>query len=252
MTKAKFQGKPMIEIPEFVPSICFLEGDFGKEVSKEVDSRYKGFNAVKGIGSYSNGGVVQGSNPFYAVAVNEVIRSEGLRTATQADLEKAIKTGVLPLRGQYEDTGLVLRTEGEPNSYLASHLMKQVKARESKRMPVMIPLAGLDLEKDSNSPYGLAFKLRDDVELIYAPILKKFGSHFSSADIDEKTGLPKKLREGWRYLSTRKKGLSRLIIGSILGEIYSKVGDLQESYDDGRVVVIAPEAQEINSLEGKL
>ena len=219
-----------------VPKIGFLEGDFGKEVFKEVDSRYKGFNAVKGIGSYSNG-VVQGSNPFYAVAVNEVIRPEGLRTATQTDLEKAIKIGVLPWGDQYEDTGLVLRTEGEPNSYLASHLMKQVKARESKRMPVMIPLAGLDLEKDSNSSHGLSFKLRNGAELIYALILNKRDGYFSPVDIDEKTGLPKKVSKGDRYLYTRNDGLSRLYLDGNL-HLSSRWDDLHTSGSNGRVVVV--------------
>ncbi len=240
MTKAKFQGKPLVAIPEFIPSIGFLEGDFGKEVSKEVDSKYNGFNVVKGIGNYSNG-VVIGSNPFYVVAVNEVIRADGLRTATPADLEMAIKTGVIPLRGQYEDAGLVLRTTGEPNSYLANHLMKQVKVRGNKKMPVIIPLAGFDLEKDSSSPHGLAFKLRDDAELIYAPILNKRDGNFSSVDVNEKTGLPNKISRGDRYLSTRKEGLSGLVLGRGLG-LASGWYYLRGSDDGGRVVVVNGEA----------
>ena len=254
MALPKFQGKSLIAVPEFVPSIGFLEGDFGKEVAKEVDSKYKGFNAVEKIGKYDSG-VVKGSNPLYVVAVNEVIRPEGLRTATQADLEKALKIGVLSLRGQYEDTALVLRTEGDPNSYLAKHLMKQVKARGSNNMPVMIPLVGLDLERDSSSPCGLAFKLRDDAEIFYDPILNKSGGNFSSLDIDEKTGLPKKLSEGDRYFYTRddKAGLSRLNLSRDLF-MYSSWSDLQGSGSYGRVVVMSAKgaSQNFSSYVSKL
>ena len=119
--------------------------------------------------------------------------------------------------------------------------MKQVKARGSKKMPIMIPLASLNLEKDSNSPHGLAFKLRDDSELIYAPILNKSGGNFSSTDIDEKTGLPKKVSLGGlgdRKLHPGGYGLSRLNLDRNLS-MSSYWSDLQYSYSDGQVVIVS-------------
>jgi len=155
-----FPGKPLIEIPVFIPTANFLEGDFGKAVLEEYQGRSKadygsapalnvleyvqtdgptGISVVGGVRFEQ--GYVKGSNPFAVVLVNQIISSEGLRTATQADLERVLKVNALPLRGQYEDTGLVLRTDGDPNEYLAKDLMAQIKARNPKaKMPAMVPL----------------------------------------------------------------------------------------------------------------
>jgi hypothetical protein len=35
----KFNGKPLIEIPAFIPSANFLEGDFGQAVLKEYNGK---------------------------------------------------------------------------------------------------------------------------------------------------------------------------------------------------------------------
>ena len=230
----------LMDIPKIIPLIGFLGGEAGKEIAKSIRMDYKDIPALQ-IGKYSNG-VVMGSNPFWVSAVQDKLPS-GIRVASQADLEKALKWGVLDLRGTYEDTGLVLRTEGEPNSYLASNLMIQAKARLDKKvkMPVMIPLYGLELAKDQNSPYGLSFKLGDNAEIISAPILNKGDGNFSSRNINAETGLPKKLGNGDRTLYTRQGGLSRLCLywdlNLVSGDVY-----LADSYDDGRVVLVSGEA----------
>lgn len=236
----QFAGKPLIEIPREIPQADFLEGDFGKAVDGEVQGKYGKFQAINKV-RYSNG-TVKGSTHFYVVAVNEVIRHEGLRTASQADLERVLRTNAFDLRGVYEDSALVLRTENSPNEYLAKHLMKQVKALNPKsKMPVMIPLNSLELVEDSDSSYGLAFKLRDDAEIVYAPILNKSNGNFSSEDIDGKTGLPIKLdSSGNRGLYTTSSGLSRLYLDRFLS-LYSRSEDLAYSNDDGRVVIVSSE-----------
>src|SRR3989344_4648335 len=141
--------------------------------------------------------VVQGSNPFYAVLVNEVLRSERLWTASQADIERTLRAGdVLRIKGNYYvDTALVLRSPEdsyEPNNPLAKDLSEQVKERLGKNMklPVMIPLFNLDLKLDPNNQYGLGFNLREDAQLVYAPVLNKQGN-FSS--VNPETGLPVEL-----------------------------------------------------------
>ena len=222
----------------------FLEGDFGREADKEIQGKYGKFNAINQIGYNKENGVVQGSNPFYVIAVNEVLRDKGLkiRTATQADLERMLKTGEMDLRGVYEDTALVLRNEKAPNEYLAKDLMKQVKSREPKqRMPVMIPLNGLELQKDSNSKDGLSFKLTDESQIIYVPVLNKPPGNFSSEDINKKTGLPEKLGKGNRTLYTRDSGLSRLYLFRYLG-LSSDWYGLASSSSNGRVVLVGGEA----------
>lgn len=247
-TKTKlpqFKGKPLIEVPREIPQIGFLKGDFGKAFLEEykgrVEADYKD-SKVLNVLRYDND-VVEGSNPFAVVLANQILRQEGLRTATQADLEKTLRIGALDLRG-YEDTGLALRSEGEPNTYLARNLMKQIKTRSQKqKMPVMIPLNRLELTIDSDSPYGIAFNLTDESEIIDAPILNESTSNFASEDIDEKTGLPKKLGEGNRKLYTRNSGLSRFFlgVGSKVYSMYSGDGDFSDSSDNGRVVVVSAE-----------
>lgn len=250
MTKSKlpvFKGKPLIKIPEFIPQVGFLEGEFGKAFLEEYQGRvnadYNG-NSVLNALSYSNN-VVKGSNPFAVVLTNQIIREEGLRTATQADLERVLKINafglnVLDLRGFYEDTGLVLRSEDEPNRYLAKNLAEQVKSRKKKvgKTPIVIPLNRLELVNDLNSPHGLAFDLTDESEIIYAPVLGGKDNMKSFSETD-KYGLPEKLWEGNRTLYTRDSGLSRLNLydGS---DLYSGSRGLG-SYDDGRVVVVSGE-----------
>lgn len=261
MTKTKlpvFKGKPLIEIPEFIPQAGFLEGDFGKAFLKEykgrVGSDYND-NSNLDVLRYDND-VVKGSNPFAVVLANQILSQERLRTATQADLEKALKIG-WNLGGTYEDTGLVLRSgENEDyskNTLLAKELAEQVKGRGIKfspKKPVMIPLTGLELENSDND-YGLTFKLKEDAEVYEAPILNKRGS-FDSEDIDEKTGLPNKVKNsGSRTLYTRDSGLSRLALDNDLGlNSYNRC--LGPSSDYRRVVAVSGEATTPEKLKSDL
>jgi len=189
-----------------------------------------------------NNGAVIGSNPFAVVLVNQIVGQEGLRTATQADLERVLKTNALPLRGQYEDTALVLRTEGNPNEYLAGDLMVQIRARNPMaKMPAMIPLSELELVADTSSPHGLRFKIKDSAQVFYdLPVLSKDGN-FSYEDIDERTGLPKDVGvKGDRHLYARNSGLSRLYLSrGLLADSGSEY--LADSDGVGRVVVVSAE-----------
>ena len=159
------------------------------------------------------------------------------------------------LKGTYEDTGLVLRSEKDENYFkntlLAKDLAKQVKARGikfSSKNPVMIPLTELELKKADND-YGLTFKLREDAEIYEAPILSKQGK-FNSKDIDEKTGLPKKVfSSGNRTLYGRdSSSLSRLDLYGDL-DLDSSYGGLDGSSDNGRVVVVSGEATVLEKLK---
>mgnify|MGYP001563577549 CR=1 FL=1 len=248
---SKFNGKPLIEIPAFIPTIGFLEGDFGKEILGEYQERVtKDYGKASALNVLSYGdGVVKGSNPFAVVLMNRIANQSGLRVANQADLELAIKANALALRGQYEDTGLVLRSEDEPNLYLAGKLMQQIRTRNpNAKMPAMIQLSDLELVTDSSSPHQLAFKIKDDAEISYdLSVLNKDGS-FSSEDIDKKTGLPTKTgSNGNRNLYTRNSGLSRLVLGRDLG-LDSRSDGLAYSVGDGRVVLVSAEGTAQNYL----
>lgn len=256
----QFKGKPLIEVPAEIRQADFLGGDFGKAFLEEyqgrVEADYKR-NGNLNVLRYDSG-VVRGSNSFAVVLANQILRQEGLRTANQADLEKVLRLGVLPLRGTYEDTGLVLRSEEDgdysKNTLLARDLAKQVKERGielSPKNPVMIPLTGLELENADND-YNLKFRLREDAEIYNAPILNEKNGNFSSEDIDGKTGLPTKLGEGNRTLYTRGSGLSGLGLYYGLG-LFSDGGSLGSSYGGvGRVVVVSGEATSPENLQKEL
>ena len=232
-----------------------LGGNLGKSVldeyNKLVERDYDGSSALK-ILSYRDD-VVRGSNPFAVVLVNQILEKNGLRTATQADLEKAIKLNELiqkgpNLRGYCEDTGLVLRkfekrkdphieTECVANYYLADNLAEQTKTHET----VMIPLNGLELVKDLEGEKKLSFKLKEGAQVIPAPILDMNG-YFSQDDIDYQTGLPTKFSKNTfkrcMVKDVRLPGLSRLVLNWDLCLDSSWHYHLRSSMPDGRIVVV--------------
>ena len=214
MRLPEFTAAPLIEVPTVIPRANFLTGDFGKAVLDEFKERAEADhdNAdVLNVLLYSNN-IVKGSNPFAVVLVNQIVSQAGLRTATPADLERVLKCNALTLRGQYEDSALILRSDGNPNKYLAQDLIKQIKERNPKaKMPLMIPLAGLKLANDSNSSYGLAFKLKENADIIYAPQLAGKNSRKSFSETD-KNGLPIFDKEGTRAVYLGNSGLSRLYL----------------------------------------
>ena len=200
-------------------------------------------------------GQVTGSNPFIVCLANMIL-PEGFRTATQADLERALKQG-FPLRYHYEDTTGVLRDRQEPNSYLAKDLYKRFKKvgiTLKEGVPYVVPYCGLKLVKDSKSPHKLAFELTDRLidENFYfeAPILNELSQQkFETSDIDEAIGLPKKVgKNGARTLWTRNhsgyaiknSGFSRLCLDWSL-DVDADDVDLANSDSGGRVVVVSAE-----------
>lgn len=237
--KTEFKGTPLVPKDIKFPEVGMLSGDFGKEVLAEYKGRAKtdyGNLSALNVLNYSDN-VVTGSNPFAVVLVNQIVRENGMRTATPSDIEKALQAGV-NLNGTYEDTALVLRSKDDPNSYLAKNVADQISARQKLKSPIMVPLAGFDLVKDTSSPHSLAFKLREDAQIIYAPILNKDGN-FTSEAIDLETGLPKKVgTDGNRHLYVGSSGLSRLFLGWDLN-LWSVSDDLANSGSDGRVCVVS-------------
>ena len=218
----------------------FLEGDFGKNVLEEYNQRvskdYQGASALNVLSFADN--VVKGSNPFAFILLNKILTQQKIRIATPADLERALEKEAINLRDTYGDSGLVLRSDSEPNEYLARDLINQFKQRGSLQYPLMIPLAGLDLKYDSNSPHNLTFQLTDFAELIYAPQLNKtnHGKKFNRAD---EQGFPIFEDSGSRTLySDKDGGLCRLYRdwGLVLS---ARDGYLAYSDDCGRVIVCA-------------
>ena len=106
----------------------------------------------------------------------------------------------------------------------------------------MIPLRYFDLKVENNE-YGLGFVLRENAEIIHAPVLNQ-SVRFSSADINLEIGLPNKTEDtGERTLYTREGGLSRLSVDDDL-DLDSDWYGLGYSGEHGRVVVCGEAARE--------
>lgn len=233
---------PVQQSPPLMNNVnySFLEGNFGRQILEEynqlVQSEYQNASALNVLSFEDN--VVKGSNPFAFVLLNKVLQNHGRWVARPVDLERALEKEAINLDGTYGDSGLVLRSENNPNGYLAKNLAFQVKEKcyGIRDDTVMIPLAGLGLVYDSNSPHNLVFQLTDSSEIIYAPQLNKTnnGKKFNGAD---EKGLPAFEDNGSRTLYSKEDGgLCRLFRFGDL-DLYAWVGDLANSDSFGRVVV---------------
>lgn len=231
----------MIRNLDKVPRASFLEGEFGQYVLEQHNllAKQLGSPDVLGVLKYKDG-VVMGSNPFVAVAVNTILQRDfsGCHVATPAELEEVLQCETLQLREHYEDTALVLRGVGQPNSHLAVRLFEQLKRMNDGRvpkLPVMLPLAQLSLAKDAESQYGLAFELQEDAKPIRAPQLayENNGKTFAKTD---RNGLPVFKQNTSRTLYTIADGLSGLFLsrGADLGSNWVYLGN---SNSGGRVPV---------------
>lgn len=251
--KTNFGWKLIIRIPENVPAATFIQGHDAEPFLEEYNGRVKrdfdNAEQLRVLTYDKENQLVRGSNDFAVVLANQMVRPQGMRTATQADIEQVIATEALPLYNQYEDTGLVIRSESGVNSYLAQNTMMQMRKRMPEaKFPLMIPLAGLNLVQDSNSEYGLAFKLRDDAQIYEVPILNEDGN-FTAENINSETGLPTKVgKEGTRHLYKRNDGLSRLYLDRSLS-VDSVSDNLASSNDNGRVVLVRGEAANAKIFE---
>ena len=218
----------------------FLEGDFGKQILDEytqlVKNEYQNVSDLQKLSFENN--VVEGSNPFAFVLLNKVLQNHGKWIARPTDLERALEEKSINLKGTYGDSGLVLRSNTDPNQYLAQNLIAQIEQREELQSPLMIPLEGLILKYDSSSPNDLSFQLTDFTELIYAPQLDKtnHGKKFNNGD---EQGLPIFDKNGSRKLySNEGEGLCRLCRGRVLG-LGARNRNLSNSDSYGRVIVCA-------------
>ena len=192
---------------------------------------------VLNIFTYDNG-LIKGSNPFANVA----LASKHLALPSQVLHDSELNPEFF--RGNYEDLGLVLRTNGDDsfknNNHDAKKLYEQLKKRgitPSKENPVMISLSGLSLEADK-SHYGLIHKLTDETKLVQASELshENHGKRFSRAD---ERGIPIFDKAGTRTFYARKDGLDRFCLDGVLdlNSYWFWDRDLDYSDASGRVAI---------------
>ena len=247
-----------ITLPSPSGTYSFLQGNFGKqflkEYNKKVKKDYADAQTLKVLTWNDTEKVVVGSNPFAVVLINEMLASQGIHTATQADLEHIVRGNLLPLKGHYEESSLVWRSNADPNEYLATKIYNQLKSTGKMlktNHSYVFPLHTLSLEKDTNAPQSLAFKARGNSTFfpnVYfeAPILMSTsGKYISDADFDFTQGLPTKVFDSTqsilipnRQLYTLVGGLSRFYLGSYL-YVSADDDNLAGSDDGGRVVLVS-------------
>src|SRR3989339_875894 len=226
--------EPITEETEEKPKINTPSGDLNfitdenlyKEIVNYMDKTFPAYTSTLS-GKLSFDGVMKGSNPYIATAVDMFFKSinDTHRIATQKDLE----TNLEMFRGFYEDTGLVLRSLNNPNNYKAKYLYEQI-AKANSTLPIFFNLRGLKLDANLN------FNLTEESRYKTANCLN-WESVARYSKIDE-FGLPTEkdinsLREIW----TLKDGFVRLSLNKHL-DLNSYNGGLEDSNDNGRVVLV--------------
>jgi len=231
-----------LDQPKYVQNVSFL-ADEG--MLKDYQERIKSYSekAQKVLNIFTFDGVVRGSNSFANVALASLFPQE-YRLALPSQVLHDSELNPEFFRGNYEDLGLVLRTNGDDssknNNHDAKKLYEQLKKRgitPSEENPVMISLRGLSLEADK-SHYGLIHKITDETKLVQASELshENHGKRFSRAD---ERGIPIFDKHGTRTFYTRKDGLDGFCLSGDLGLIsyWCWVRNLDSSSTAGRVAV---------------
>ena len=240
--KTKFQGIPLIEISENIPSYNFLQGEFGKEFLKEynklIKSDYKNNSNLKILNFKEN--IVKGSNIYSVFLANDILSLCRLRTATPADIQKIIDKDKNFLSHFYVDLGIVLRTENNPNEYLAKQLGKQAKERGykfSNKSPLVFKTSDLGLILDNNSNSGLGFKIKESASPIN--VLQFDNKNNNKIFNQTENGYPILIFDKYkdRTLYTIDEGLSGFLLGSN-SYLDSGNGGLAVSASIGRIVVV--------------
>ena len=226
-------------VPKKIPEVSFLaDEDMLKAYKESIESHSRKARDSLNIFRYENG-VIKGSNLFANIKIASLFPQE-YRLALPSEVLQDLELNPDFFRENYEDLGLVLRTNGDlysPNDYNARHLYKQLKHRgikPSKKSPVLISLRGLALEEDDESSYGLVHLLTDETQIIQAPELSHLNNRKRFSRADER-GIPIFDNEGTRTFYTRRNGLGRFSLDRGL-DLYSNWGrNLACSNANGRI-----------------
>ena len=242
------QGVKLVPKGLQILEVSFLaDKDMLKAYQDRIKTKYNSKQAIETLDIFGKNGVVQGSNSFAIVE----LASPSLALPSQVLHASELNPGFFG--GNYEDIGLVLRTNGDsynPNDRNAKNLYEQLKHRgitASDESPVLISLVGLSLKEDTNSGHGLIHLLTDEAQIIQAPELSHLnnGMRFSRAD---ERGIPIFGNEGERTFYAGQRGLVRFILNRELDLDSNWSRDLSYSDAGGRVVVVENFPSENNRL----
>lgn len=247
-----FSGKSF-EFDGRTYEVGFLEGEYGKRVIEQFLTTAKSVYPSASIllnSLFLDGDHTRGTTPYAVVLLNEIVRQDGLRVATQADYERILASNALNLRGVDVDTSLLLQEVGinhldAARDPLFRDLEEQLQERGPFGYPTLLPLASLGLVNSSHDLYptrnGLTFILNENAQPVYAPVLSVSVGNFRNTDVDLRTGLPTRITdeelEFYRPVRLRGYCLSRLMnIGVSMGLFSSS--DFDVSSPNGRIVLV--------------
>jgi len=226
-------------VPREIPGVSFLaDKNMLKAYQERIKIKYNSKKARNSLDIFEyEDGVIQGSNSFANVELASSELALPSRMLYTSELSPDL------FRGNYEDLGLVLRTNGDlysPNDYNARHLYKQLKHRgikPSKKSPVLISLRGLALKEDDESSYGLVHLLTDETRIIQAPELSHLNNRKRFSRADER-GIPIFDNEGERTFYARQCGIDRFCLDRDLSLVSYWYWGLADSNANGRVAVV--------------
>ncbi len=203
-----------------------------KNEQERYEEAVKGFNNEKARKTLNV--PLNGSNLFKVLLLNKL----GIRTATMPELEMIVDQNPDMLKGHYEDTpSLTLfsnSTSYDSNKHLVKSLSKLVGKHNN---PVL--MSGLEPVEDYDTAYGLSLKPGEKFQFIEVPEFAYANNRRKFSRLDER-GVPIFDDKGTRTLYIGQDGLSRVCLGGDLG-LYSGNGDLADSGEGGRVVVVSAE-----------
>jgi len=256
MTEAQKFKEFNWQVPKVVASLP--QGEDVKrlyeELSGDIEANFNNNSNIKGISYNKENKELVGSNIFVASRLNELLESSGIRTAIPSDDRHGDISRLVHNKIYTDFNALILRTREDsysPNDKISKDLAEKIENREGKlKLPVMIvrPLIRYSQE---DSSYDLVFDLDNKTQIIEDERLdgKKYPTGMKFNEVDD-LGLPLFDKKGTRTWYAREDGLSGLDLYWDL-DLYSDVGDLRDSNDDGRVVVVSGEAasQNFSGLE---
>lgn len=231
---------PAMKVPML--SFGFL-GEINQGAYQEALNQYSG-NAREFLDVLRNG---KGSNSFLPILLNtyEGILPEGESVVSLAQFGQAFNSNPDFFRRTYQDTGIILRTNGDSasrNDYLAKNLFGKLKKMgfvATPENPVVVSLSDLTLIKNKNSGYGLVYGLKERAKPIQGEnVSQSFGS---KAEKDKFTvydaqGIPVPDKDGKFRIWSRNNCVSGVYSGNFqYADSYNV--HLAYSSDNGRVVV---------------
>jgi len=209
----------------YVPKVSFLaDEDMLKAYQESIESHSRKARDSLNIFRYENG-VIKGSNLFANIKIASLFPQE-YRLALPSEVLQDLELNPDFFRENYEDLGLVLRTNGDsydPNDYNAKNLYKQLNHR--------------GIKPSEELSYGLVQLLTDETQIIQAPELSHLNDRKRFSRADER-GIPIFDGKGERIFYSGQGGLGRFCLDGGLGLYSGWYRDLADSDAVGRVAVV--------------